>query len=102
MTEELTRGAERIERRVRERAEDSRVAVLSLKWNGDEGLRRDSELQTLFIEGMEKTARVALTSDQVCMASEGGVTPDVDALFEEALNSIHVPASPQPPEGGAG
>ncbi len=102
MAEELTRGAERVEQRVRERATDSRVAVVSLKWNGDEGVRGDSDLQTLFIEGMEKTARVALTSDQLRMAAEGGVAPDVDALIEEALNSVHVPASPLPPEGGAG
>ncbi|MDZ7810624.1 MAG: hypothetical protein U5L11_11580 [Arhodomonas sp.] len=67
-----------------------------------EGWRRDAELQSLVIEGMEKSAQLALTSEQVDGAAEGGVTPDVDALIEEAVNSIHVPAGPAPPEGGAG
>lgn len=102
MSDALKHGAERITERVRERATAAHVALLSVFWNGDEGLRGDAELQTLFIEGVEKTARVALTSEQVSGACEGGVTPDVDALLEEALNSIHVPAAPSPPEGGAG
>lgn len=102
MSDALFTGADRIAERVRQRAADARVALVTLFWNGDEGLHENAELQTLFIEGAQKTARVALTSDQVRSAAEGGVSHDVDALIEEALNNIHVPASPIPPEGGAG
>jgi len=102
MADALHAGASRIEQRVGERAADNHVAIVQLLWNGDEGLRRDAELQSLIIEGMEKSAQLALTSDQIRGAAEGGVTPDVDALIEEAVNSIHVPAGPTTPEGGAG
>lgn len=96
-------GARVLERLVRERAQGRQVALTTVRWNGDEGLRERDDTQTLFLSSTQKTGRVTLTRDQVVAASGGTPDPAVTDLIDRVLDDIHVPdESGEAPPGGGG
>lgn len=99
----LEQGARAVETAVGEMARDAGVVLVTLRWNGEEGLHPEASTQVLVLTGTGGVEAAVLRTDAILAAARGGLDAAARAALQGAVAQLrHREPDPDVPTGGGG
>lgn len=99
----LEQGARAIETEVGRLAREAGVALVALRWNGEEGLHPGAATQALLLTGTAGVEEAVLRTDAVIAAAGSGPDAAAAAALRGAVEQLrHTEPDGHVPTGGGG